>query len=128
MNNVVSIHKNCNCSDFTRYWVDMERQIIVCECGKTVDPIKAFILASNEMKALVDGVQFREEQLNRREKSFPRSVLFGELEKMENGGEMVPCCPNCERPFEFKGISVWASKKLLDRTNGMIPFAVNRHE
>jgi len=106
--------RKCVCK-VRKFTVDRVNREVTCECGVLHDPFEALMDIALHYERINEQHKALDEQRKEWIKQKPHSVLFKDLERNYKRGEMWPCCPNCDRPFDFKDLNSWVNAEFFKR-------------
>jgi tryptophan 2,3-dioxygenase len=117
--------KLCECMN-PHYEIDYQNRTVTCvDCGAIVEPFEALYRFAQNCLNLNEQVESILEQRQQLLNWKPRLVLMRQFAEQYASGHgrnsMVPCCPNCGKPFDLP-IANWANRTFLkkkDDTNGI---------
>lgn len=98
--------RKCTCDPYDLHFtVDTVNKEVTCGCGMVVEPYTAIEYLARHYDRLNDQHKAMNEQRIQWQKEKPHSVLFKSLERDYQRGKMLPCCPRCQQPFDYKEIN-----------------------
>ncbi|MBW4083604.1 hypothetical protein [Paenibacillus sp. S150] len=105
--------RKCTCGDDKHFTVDKVNREITCDCGMTVDPFEAMLHLAEHYDYLNRQHESLSQQRLQWLKEKPHSVIFKKLEREYQRGKMLPYCPRCEQPFDYKNINSHVSAEYF---------------
>ena len=104
--------KLCQCRE-PHYEMDYQNRLVYCtDCGAIVEPFDVL----HNLAARYDRISNQVEGLLKQRKEIvnwkPWLLTFRRLESEYRSGKMLPCCPECHKPFFFEHINVWVDRKM----------------
>jgi hypothetical protein len=109
--------KPCDCRTY-RYEIDNANKLVYCrDCGAIIDPFTALWNLAWHYEHLGDQVQSLLEQRKQIANWKPWLLVFRELESRYRSKEMLPCCPECHKPFYFERINTWTNRRMEELRN-----------
>lgn len=110
-----AIQKPCDCMTY-HYLIDSANKLVYCrDCGAIVDPFTALQRIAFHYEHLGDQVQGLLDQRKAIVNWKPWLLVFRNLESEYRGGKMLPCCPDCGKPFYFEKIKAWYNRQLYEK-------------
>lgn len=107
--------KPCDCHTY-RYSIDNENKLVYCQdCGGIVDPFEALRKIADRKEDFVKQSEYLLKQRKEIVNWKPWLIVFRDLESQYRGGKMLPCCPECGKPFYFEKIRAWYNRKLFEK-------------
>lgn len=107
--------KLCECYT-ARYEIDYQNRLVYCQdCGAIVDPFEALRKLADYYNNFAEQSEYL---LNQRKQIInwkPWLLVFRDLESQYRSKEMLPCCPECGKPFYFERIKRWYNRKLFEK-------------
>lgn len=109
--------KLCECLEPV-YEIDAQNRIVTCtKCGAIVDPFEALLEIARHYDRLNKGTAALLEQRRQILDYKPHLLLLREFAEHYGNGRgrnsMVPCCPNCGKPFDLP-IREWCNRAFLN--------------
>jgi len=108
-----SLEKLCQCYKTPNYTIDSRNRLVYCDdCGAIIDPYEALTKISNHYEEFAEQSKYLLEQRKQIINWKPWLLVFRNLESQYRSKEMLPCCPECRKPFYFEKINTWVSRKM----------------
>ena len=105
--------KLCQCVRTPSYEIDVVNRLVYCQvCGAIVDPFEALKRVASHYGGLGDQVEQLLNQAREIDSYKPHLRVIKKLEKSYRG-DMVPCCPKCEQPFDLAEITAWRNRRFI---------------
>lgn len=104
--------KLCQCFD-PHYEIDMQNRLVYCiDCNAIIDPFEVLCSLARHYSRIENQVNGLLEQRRKIVNYKPWLLVFRDLESRYRSKEMLPCCPECGKPFYFEQINTWTSRKM----------------
>jgi hypothetical protein len=106
----IAAHRLCNCFE-PKYEIDPVNRFVICRvCGALVEPFTALLNVARSRERMVDENKRLLKQREQIKSYKPHLVVIKKLEK-EYRGDMIPCCPHCNKPFLLEQLNYWVNRK-----------------
>lgn len=107
--------KLCECYT-PKYEIDYQNRLVYCrDCGAIIDSFEALFNLCMHYDRVSDQVKNLLEQRKEIVNWKPWLLVFRSLESQYRSKEMLPCCPECGKPFYFEQISSWTNRKMEEK-------------
>jgi hypothetical protein len=108
--------KLCECYGTPHYTIDSVNRLIYCDkCGGIVDSFEALKKIANNYAEFAEQSEYLLKQRKEIVNWKPWLIVFRDLESRYRSKEMLPCCPECRKPFYFEKIKAWYNRKLHEK-------------
>ena len=106
-------NKKCTCRN-RKFYIDTQNREITCqECGAVIDPYDALLDIANHYERIEEEVNnllaVRKQIVDYK----PHLLAMRELERVYRG-DMLPCCPHCNRGIYAKELLVASTSKQYE--------------
>lgn len=104
--------KLCQCLD-PHYEIDIQNRLVSCtDCNAIIDPFEVLCSLSRNYARIESQANGLLEQRKQIVNYKPWLLVFRNLESQYRSKEMLPCCPECKKPFFFEHINMWVNRKM----------------
>jgi len=109
---VRNMNKLCKC-EYPAYTVDTQNRLVYCQtCEAIIDPYEALTKMARRYEKISDQVENLLESAKQIQNYKPHLKVFKDIEShyQSNHFSMLPRCPSCGDPFDFKDINEWVGR------------------
>lgn len=110
-----NIGKRCTCLQPNYVLDPLNREVNCSKCGSRVDTFDAFYDLACHWERMEWEVEALLEQRKQIANYKPHLVVFKDLESQYRSKKMLPCCPECGKPFYFEHITSWHNRELEEK-------------